>query len=130
MDNQKHCRTDSHEELGACLLWINFFFFFFLRIYGDVPGGVYVPCILHACQVRVTVGNSSLCCCNCVTHFERLCVAIFGLFTFKGEIRVTFRDIYQQTEREICGASHLAPPPSFSKISNMLQFKTNTILPV
>ena len=26
---------------------------------------------LHACQVRVTVGNSSLCCCSCVTYFER-----------------------------------------------------------
>ena len=26
---------------------------------------------LHACQVRVTVGDSSLCCCACVTYFER-----------------------------------------------------------
>ena len=26
---------------------------------------------LHACQVRVTVGDSSLCCCTCVTYFER-----------------------------------------------------------
>ena len=25
---------------------------------------------LHACQVRVTVGDSSLCCCTCVTYFE------------------------------------------------------------
>ena len=25
---------------------------------------------LHACQVRVTVGNSCLCCCACVTYFE------------------------------------------------------------
>ena len=26
---------------------------------------------LHTCQVRVTVGNSGLCCCTCVTYFER-----------------------------------------------------------
>ena len=25
---------------------------------------------LHACQVRVTVGDSGLCCCTCVTYFE------------------------------------------------------------
>jgi len=33
---------------------------------------------LHTCQVRVTVGNSGLCCCTCVTSFEHqwtpLCV--------------------------------------------------------
>ena len=33
---------------------------------------------LHACQVRVTVGDSGLCCCTCVTYIERestpLCV--------------------------------------------------------
>ena len=33
---------------------------------------------LHACQVRVTVGDSGLCCCACDTYFERqlspLCV--------------------------------------------------------
>ena len=26
---------------------------------------------LHACQLRVTIGNSGLCCCTCVTYFER-----------------------------------------------------------
>ena len=26
---------------------------------------------LHACQVRVTVGDSGLCCCTCVLYFER-----------------------------------------------------------
>ena len=26
---------------------------------------------LHACHVRVTVGDSGLCCCSCVTYFER-----------------------------------------------------------
>ena len=26
---------------------------------------------LHACQVMVTVGDSGLCCCTCVTYFER-----------------------------------------------------------
>ena len=25
---------------------------------------------LHACQVRVTVGDSGLCCCTCVAYFE------------------------------------------------------------
>ena len=33
-------------------------------------GGVYVPYILHTCQVRVTVDNSGLCCCTCVMDFE------------------------------------------------------------
>ena len=27
---------------------------------------------LHSCQLRVTVGDSGLCCCTCVTYFERL----------------------------------------------------------
>ena len=26
---------------------------------------------LHACPVRVTVGDSCLCCCTCATYFER-----------------------------------------------------------
>ena len=26
---------------------------------------------LHACQVKCTVGDSDLCCCTCVTYFER-----------------------------------------------------------
>ena len=26
---------------------------------------------LHACQVRVTIGDSGLCCCTCVTYFAR-----------------------------------------------------------
>ena len=26
---------------------------------------------LHACWVRVTVGDSGLCCCVCVTYFDR-----------------------------------------------------------
>ena len=38
--------------------------------YINSRGGVYVPCILHACQVRVTVGDSGLCCCTCVTYLE------------------------------------------------------------
>ena len=40
--------------------------------------GVDVPVVeftytlyLHACHVRVTVGDSGLCCCTCVTYFER-----------------------------------------------------------
>ena len=27
---------------------------------------------LHTCQVKVTVGDSGLCCCTCVTYFERI----------------------------------------------------------
>ena len=38
---------------------------------GCASGGVYVPCVSHACQVRVTVGDPGLCCCTCVTYFER-----------------------------------------------------------
>ena len=46
---------------------------------------------LHACQVRVTVGDSGLCCCSCVTCFERqltpLCVdfarALWASFCFR-----------------------------------------------
>ena len=46
---------------------------------------------LFACQVRVTVGDSGLCCCVCVTSFERsithLCVdsarAIYASFCFE-----------------------------------------------
>ena len=40
-------------------------------ILGCASGGVYVPCIYTACQVRITVGDSGLCCCVCVTSFER-----------------------------------------------------------
>ena len=39
----------------------------------DVPlvEFMYLVLILHACQVRVTGGDSGLCCCVCVTSFER-----------------------------------------------------------
>ena len=33
---------------------------------------------LHACQVRVTVGDSGLCCCTCVTYFQRLINSLVG----------------------------------------------------
>ena len=29
------------------------------------------PLYLHACQVSIAIGNSGLCCCVCVTSFER-----------------------------------------------------------
>ena len=47
---------------------------------------------LHACQVRVAVGDSGLCCCSCVTYFKHkltpLCVGWFctislGLILFQ-----------------------------------------------
>ena len=56
---------------------------FMYLVFTRMPGGVYVPCIytharwslctlyLHACQVRVAVGDSGLCSCACVTSFER-----------------------------------------------------------
>ena len=38
---------------------------------GCISGRVYTCTLyLHACQVRVTVGNSGLCCCTCATFFE------------------------------------------------------------
>ena len=39
--------------------------------YEDVPLVELCTLCLHACQVRVTVGDSGLCCCICVTYFER-----------------------------------------------------------
>ena len=38
---------------------------------GCTSDGIYVPCIYTPHQVRVTVGDSGLCCCTCVTYFER-----------------------------------------------------------
>ena len=36
---------------------------------------------LHACQVRVTVGNSGLCCCTCVMYFEhQFCCCTCGRY--------------------------------------------------
>ena len=32
---------------------------------------------IHACQVRVTVGDPGLCCCTCVTSFERSLTPLF-----------------------------------------------------
>ena len=71
---------------------VEFMYLAFTRMPGEsYSGAVYVPCIytntrwellwmylwcslctlyLHACQVRVTVGDSDLCCCACVTYFE------------------------------------------------------------
>ena len=45
------------------------FYYYFFRIYL----WLYTLCslYLYACQVRVTVGDSGLCCCACVTYFER-----------------------------------------------------------
>ena len=48
------------------------------KFWGCTSGGVY---IFTQCQVRVTVGESSLCCCICVTSFEHwltpLCQCLF-----------------------------------------------------
>ena len=42
-------------------------------------GGVYEPYnYLLACQVRVTVGDSGLCCCVCLLSFERGLTPLFG----------------------------------------------------
>ena len=38
--------------------------------FGYTSGGVNTL-YLHACQVKATVGGSGLCCCTCVTYFER-----------------------------------------------------------
>ena len=41
--------------------------------YGAVSCALWSLCTLylHACQVRVTVGDSGLCCCTCVMSIER-----------------------------------------------------------
>ena len=48
------------------------------KFWGCTSGGVY---IFTQCQVRVTVGESGLCCCICVTSFEHwltpLCQCLF-----------------------------------------------------
>ena len=41
-----------------------------VKHFEDVPLVELCTLYLHACQVRVTVGDSGLCCCTCVTHFE------------------------------------------------------------
>ena len=55
----------------------------FTRMSGELPKatqvfGVRVTILvelctlyLHACTVRVTVGDAALCCCTCFTYFER-----------------------------------------------------------
>ena len=40
--------------------------------WGLLPVVVYANFISHACQVRVTVGESDLCCCTCVYVFRAL----------------------------------------------------------
>ena len=37
----------------------------------DVPLVEFMYFYLHACQVRVTAGDSGLCCCTRVTYFDR-----------------------------------------------------------
>ena len=57
---------------------------------------------LHACQVRVTAGNSGLCCCTCVMYFEcqltPLCVdsawALWASFSFRF---VVFHSVFLNT---------------------------------
>ena len=41
---------------------------------------------LHACQVRVTVGDSGLCCCTCVTYFERWLTPLWVVYYFEFKI--------------------------------------------
>ena len=36
-----------------------------------ISGGVYVPCIYTQCEVRVTVGDSGLCCCTSLCYVFR-----------------------------------------------------------
>ena len=44
-----------------------------LKVESNVPVVelINVPCILLACQVRITVGDSGLCCCVCMASFDR-----------------------------------------------------------
>ena len=57
-----------------CLFLDIFCFFMTSSRYREcTSGGVYVPCIYTHAK-RVTVSDSGLCCCTCVTYLERLCV--------------------------------------------------------
>ena len=49
----------------VCLLFVRLFN---LKKGGCICGG---DLYLHTCQVRVTIGDSGVCCCTCVTSFER-----------------------------------------------------------
>ena len=42
----------------------------FTRMLGGLP--YLCTLYLHACQVRVAVGDSGFCCCTCVTYFEHI----------------------------------------------------------
>ena len=57
--------------------------FFILRIY---PSGGFCTVYLHTCQVRVTIGDSGLCCCTCAMDFEctltPVCVDSFFVFFY------------------------------------------------
>ena len=50
---------------------IGSFYYYFISFYKMYLWWSFCTLYLHACQVRVTVGDSGLCCCACVTYFER-----------------------------------------------------------
>ena len=65
-----------------------------VSFWGRTSGGVYVPLYLHACQVKVTVGDSGLCCCTCYVFRALInslvcwfcpCIFVctFGSFSFR-----------------------------------------------
>ena len=54
-------KSKSETERGSCRINIQG------SSFGDVP---LVEFMYFACQVRVTVGDSGLCCCTCVTYFD------------------------------------------------------------
>ena len=60
----------------------DFFLNKYFHFWGCTSGGVDLPCYLHACQVRDTVGDSGLCCWVCVTSFKHWLTPLCVEFTF------------------------------------------------
>ena len=66
---------------------------------------------LLACQVRVTVGDSGLCCCVCVTSFERLLTPLF-VYSGTGALGVVLFQVISDrvfliTARNVCANAKL-----------------------
>ena len=70
------CAPLCRRECLKCRVYVpmggSFCLFVLFLFLACTSGGVYVPCIyLHACQVKVTVGDSGICFCACVRSLER-----------------------------------------------------------
>ena len=55
---------------------------------------------LHTCQVRVTVGDSGLCCCTCVTYFECELTPLFvyyniNIIIYTIQLQLVFKTVFR-----------------------------------